>query len=110
MRVDRFAVRAAALAAVLGLAAAACGDSDDDAGSASTTGGSPDAEALAAEVVEHYADGVFAAYSASLEPATTMDDAIDAFVAEPNQETLAAARTAWIDARDDYGLTEAFRF
>jgi putative iron-regulated protein len=39
-----------------------------------------------------------------------MDDAIDAFVAEPNQETLAAARTAWIDARDDYGLTEAYRF
>ena len=32
------------------------------------------------------------------------------FLAEPTDDTLAAARTAWLDARADYGLTEAFRF
>src|SRR5262249_43610750 len=31
-------------------------------------------------------------------------------VADPNDETMAAAKQAWLDARDDYGLTEAFRF
>ena len=39
-----------------------------------------------------------------------MDDAIDAFVADPTDATLEAAKQAWLDARDDYGLTEAFRF
>ncbi len=39
-----------------------------------------------------------------------MDAAIDAFVADPTDETLEAAKQAWLAARDDYGLTEAFRF
>jgi putative iron-regulated protein len=39
-----------------------------------------------------------------------MDASIDAFIAEPSPETLAAARDAWLTARDDYGPTEAFRF
>ena len=63
-----------------------------------------------AAVVEHYADGVHAAYSASLESATALDEAIDAFLADPTDETLEAAKQAWLAARDDYGLTEAFRF
>ena len=36
--------------------------------------------------------------------------ALDAFVADPTDETLEAAKQAWLTARDDYGLTEAFRF
>ena len=39
-----------------------------------------------------------------------MDASIDAFIAEPSPETLAAAKDAWLTARDDYGPTEAFRF
>ena len=65
---------------------------------------------LAAEVVENYADLVQESYRLSLESATGMDTAIDAFVAEPTGETLAAAKEAWLTARDDYGPTEAFRF
>lgn len=61
-------------------------------------------------VVEHYAAGVHAAYTASLESATALDEAIDAFVADPTDETLGAAKQAWLAARDDYGITEAFRF
>ena len=48
--------------------------------------------------------------SASLESATELDAAIDAFLADPTDETLEAAKQAWLAARDDYGLTEAFRF
>ncbi len=62
------------------------------------------------EVVETYAEGVHALYGASLESAREMDGAVDAFLASPDETTLAAAREAWLAARDDYGLTEAFRF
>ena len=89
----------------------ACGDDNDSAADSSTAAesGSFD-EATAKSVVEHYADGVYATYQNSLEQATTMKTAIDAFVAAPSQATLDAAKQAWIDARDDYGISEAFRF
>ena len=67
-------------------------------------------EDLEAQVVQNYADLVHESYRLSLDSATTMDEAIDAFVADPNEETLAAAKEAWLTARDDYGPTEAFRF
>jgi putative iron-regulated protein len=62
------------------------------------------------EVVEQYAAGVYSAYSASLASATEMDAAIDAFASDPTDETMAAAKQAWLAARDDYGPTEVFRF
>ena len=74
------------------LVLAACG-SDDGGSSASMS-----------DAVETYADGVHASYEASLESATAMDAAIDAFVADPTDATLEAAKQAWLDARDDYGL------
>lgn len=86
----------AGLAAAAMLMTAACGDDDGTA--------------TDADVVAHYADGVHASYAAGLESATAMDEAIDAFIEAPRPESLDAARTAWLDARDDYGLTEAFRF
>jgi putative iron-regulated protein len=75
---------------------------------AGCSGGS--SEDLEQEVVTNYADLVHAAYQASLDSATTMDEAIDAFIADPSEETLTAAKEAWLTARDDYGPTEAFRF
>jgi putative iron-regulated protein len=88
--------------------------SDSDSSSSTTTApveesGAYD-QALASEVVDHYADGVYATYDASLTSATAMQTAIEAFVASPTDATLAAAKQAWLDARPDYGLTEAFRF
>jgi putative iron-regulated protein len=62
------------------------------------------------EVVEQYAAGVYSAYSAALASATEMDAAIDAFAADPTDETMTAAKHAWLAARDDYGPTEVFRF
>ena len=69
----------------------------------------PDVDAKQA-VVDHYAEGVSASYEASLETATAMDVAIDAFVADPTDESLEAAKESWLGARESYGLTEAFRF
>jgi len=68
-----------------------------------------DADAKQA-VVDHYAAGVDAAYEASYNSATAMEIAIDTFLADPTDETLEAAKQAWLTARDDYALTEAFRF
>jgi putative iron-regulated protein len=65
---------------------------------------------LAADAVTTYADGAHASYAATFDSATTMDEAIDAFIDDPTDATLAAAKDAWLAARDDYGLTEAFRF
>ncbi len=65
---------------------------------------------MGTEVVEHYADGVFASYQASVDSATKMGDDIEAFLDAPTEETLDTARKAWLTARPDYGVTEAFRF
>jgi putative iron-regulated protein len=78
---------------------AACGDDSDDGGDVDR-----------ADVVASYADGVLASYTASAASAKTMDAAIDAFLAAPDAVTLEAAKTAWLAARNDYGVTEAFRF
>lgn len=91
--------RAAPLAlATFALLAAACGGTDG-----------PDDEDLV-DAVETYGAGVHASYEASLSSAATMDAAIDAFVADPTDASLEAAKQAWLTARDDYGPTEAFRF
>jgi len=101
------------------LGAAACSDDDegDGEGSAETTtstveGGEtlalPDGGAQA--VAGTYADIVFASYSDVTTAAEALRDAIDAFVAAPSEEGLAAAKQAWLDGRLLYGPTEAFRF
>jgi putative iron-regulated protein len=61
-------------------------------------------------VVTGYADIAAAAYGESLETAKALSAAIDALIATPNDETLAAARKAWIEARRPYQQTEVYRF
>jgi putative iron-regulated protein len=69
------------------------------------------AQAVTADaVVRHYANGVLAGYEDSLAAAQDMQKVIQAFVAQPTAQTLAAARKAWLDAREWYLPTEAFRF
>ena len=62
------------------------------------------------DVVANYADGVYSLYIKSLTSATDMDRAIDLFLSDPTASSLEGAKRAWLDARDDYGPTEAFRF
>jgi putative iron-regulated protein len=62
------------------------------------------------DVLKNYADIAEAAYSDSLDTAITLKLAIDAFLAEPTEDNLRAARAAWIAARIPYMQTEAYRF
>ena len=105
-RPRRSALRGASTAtlAVLlaGLLLTACGDSDDD--------GAKPARADASAVATTYADLVLAAYDASIASTEKMRQSIDAFLAKPSEARLAAARKAWVAARDDYIVTEPFRF
>jgi putative iron-regulated protein len=61
-------------------------------------------------VAQHYAALVHANYSDSLAAANDMQTAIAEFVKAPSAAGLDKARKAWLDAREFYGQTEAFRF
>jgi putative iron-regulated protein len=73
-------------------------------------GAVPAFAATKADVLETYADIAHAGYEDSLITARTLEDAIEALIATPSEETLAAARAAWIAAREPYQQTEVFRF
>jgi putative iron-regulated protein len=75
--------------------------------------GSTDAAAFqydAKRQIDAYIDLVLASYVKAAGDAKSMAGSIDAFLASPGKETLAAARKAWIDARPAYLKTETFRF
>jgi putative iron-regulated protein len=103
---QRRAVRVVASLAVVAAAATALASAP--ASAASTLKGIPPKEAKAA--AETYADVVYASYDDSVRSATTMKAAITAFLANPSDATLAAAKQAWLTARNDYLPTEAYRF
>lgn len=62
------------------------------------------------EIVKTYSDIALAMYQDSLDQARELKKAVDALIANPTDETLKAARTAWIAARVPYQQTEGFRF
>ncbi|HHZ09433.1 MAG TPA: peptidase [Rhizobiales bacterium] len=61
-------------------------------------------------VVANYADIALATYEDSLAEARRLKGAVDTLIAQPSEETLAAARAAWKKARIPYQQTEVFRF
>ena len=63
-----------------------------------------------AAIIETYADIAHAMYEDSLIGARSLDVAIQELVSDPSDETLAAARQAWLDARVPYQQTEVYRF
>ena len=63
-----------------------------------------------AAVIDTYADIAQAGYEDSLITARALQEAVAALVADPSEATLAAARTAWLAARDPYQQTEVYRF
>lgn len=69
-----------------------------------------DLDTLQQEAMVTYADIVFASYEDSLAAAVELHDAIDAFLAEPSEDTLAIARDVWLASNEPYGQTEAYRF
>lgn len=116
----RMPLASASLLAIA-IALAGCGEGKDDKAAApqaqapaaaSTTAAAPGAvdEAAGKAVVKHYAELVYAVYSDSLSTAKTLQTAVDAFLAKPNDETLKAAREAWVASRVPYLQSEVFRF
>ncbi|QZA77701.1 iron-regulated protein [Deefgea tanakiae] len=68
------------------------------------------AEVDSQAVIVQYANLVSANYQDSLASSKDMQTKIDAFLAQPSAESLKAAQAAWLEAREWYGQTEAFRF
>lgn len=62
------------------------------------------------EVVKHYAVIVDATYSDLLRQTKALQTAVDALIAAPSEQALQTARQAWVNAREIYGQSEAFRF
>lgn len=72
--------------------------------------GSAHAAADPAAIVKHYAEIAHAKFSDSLDAAKALDAAVDALIAKPGDDTLKAAREAWLKSRVPYQQTEAYRF
>jgi len=62
------------------------------------------------DVLANYANIAAAKYGDSLITAQRLQDAVNAFVADPSAENLTAARHAWFAARVPYQQTEVYRF
>lgn len=62
------------------------------------------------EIKENYADIVFASYEDSYNTANALKAGIELFVANPNQDGFDNCKTLWLEAREPYGQTEAYRF
>lgn len=77
---------------------------------ATTPAAAATSQIQAQDVLQHYSSLVYTNYSDSIAAAKQMQQAIDAFIANPSQATQDAARKAWLNAREFYGQTEAFRF
>ena len=84
----------------------ACDDDDDEAPMDTSD---PNA-ALKAAIVENYADIVYQNYEDALTSAQTLDAAITEFINNPTEDNLDDAKDAWLEAREWYGQSEAFRF
>lgn len=62
------------------------------------------------DVLKTYSDIAHAGYEDSVMTAKALDAALEKLVAEPTDENLAAAKTAWLAARVPYQQTEVYRF
>jgi putative iron-regulated protein len=68
------------------------------------------AEPTAEAVLVNYADVAAAAYEDAWLNAQDLQQAVDAFLAQPAEATHQAAKDAWLAARVPYQQTEAYRF
>jgi putative iron-regulated protein len=97
---------AAAVLALASLTAASLPAHAQTAAPAAAAAAAVDHKAVAA----HYAALVHAHYADTLAAAKDLQAAIAEFTKAPSADGLTKARKAWLDAREFYGQTEAFRF
>ena len=106
-------VRIAVKSLVVAISAAtlftACNDSTDTKTEA-TTDQTPATTIEPKAVAKHYAELAHATYSDALTTAKALDTAADDLIANPTDETLTAAKEAWLAARVPYQQSEVFRF
>ncbi len=88
---------------IMALTLTSCNNDDTDDSIDNTT------EATSEDFIATYATIAATNYNDSYTSAVEMQTAINAFLETPTEETLEAAREAWLYARDFYGQTEAFR-
>lgn len=67
-------------------------------------------DVTAKAVMENYVALASAGFDDALATGKVLQEKVDAFIASPSEETLQAARDAWLAARNPYSQTEAFRF
>lgn len=91
----------------LALFANACGE---DSGDEKTNDESDAVEIDKADVVKQYSKIVYASMQDSVQAAEALYDAAHELIEHPSQETLDAAREAWLAAREPYLQTEVYRF
>ncbi len=60
--------------------------------------------------IDAYVDLVATSYKKAADDARTLAQAVDALLTAPSEDSLKAARQAWVAARPAYLKTEAFRF
>ncbi|TNE34929.1 MAG: iron-regulated protein [Alphaproteobacteria bacterium] len=64
----------------------------------------------AGPIIATYAKLVHANYKQALSDGKDLQAAVEAMLKDPTQDSMNAARNAWINARTSYLMTEAFRF
>ncbi len=119
----RTPVWATASLLAVAISLAGCGEdkapAEQAAAPQATTQSEPAASAPATEtvndeaaqaVVKHYADIAHAVFSDAQNTAVKLQEAVDALLADPTEETLQAAKDAWLAARVPYMQSEVFRF
>ncbi|HIP55332.1 MAG TPA: imelysin [Sulfurimonas autotrophica] len=97
------------LASLLALGTTGCSSDDDNNNNPVTQ---TQAEITAAQkrvVLTTYADIALANYTDAYNDAIALKEAIETFTNNPTEDTLAAAKTAWLKSRESYGTTEIFR-
>lgn len=68
------------------------------------------AQADVPSVIKTYADIAEAKYQDSLTAARSLEEAVEAFLAQPSEQTQDAAKEAWLEARIPYQQSEVYRF
>lgn len=90
-----------AVAVFAGLTFFACSSNDDK---------DSNAEVTKKQVIENYANIVYANYKQAYDDAVLLETAIKTFTTTPTDANFTAAKNAWKTSRESYGTTEAFRF
>lgn len=88
------------------LSLTACSSDDDN-----TQNITPPTETIdRSAVLTNYADLVLSNYQSAMADAITLENTLQLFVDTPTEANFDASKEAWLQARESYGTTEAFRF